>query len=126
MQFDVDVEGTFDGIVARLKKAARGKSTYGLDATGAQLVTQLKQRTPSKSGKTAGAWSYKVKRTEDGAELRVFNTNTTSSGVPIPILLNYGHLTGNGGYVRGSYYISRTAKPILKSAALKLKKEGRL
>lgn len=45
-----------------------------------------------------------------------YNTNT-NKGIPIVILLQYGHATSGGGYVEGIDFINPALKPIFDRIA---------
>ena len=46
----------------------------------------------------------------------ICNSNI-NKGVPIAIILQYGHATGNGGYVQGRDYINPAIQPIFEQIA---------
>ena len=87
-----------------------------LDRFGAMGVQALQAATPVESGATAGAWTYRVKTSRNGAEIAWFNGNT-NNGVNIAIILQYGHGTGTGGYVSGRDYINPAIKPVMDQIA---------
>lgn len=89
---------------------------------GERGVDALRSATPKDTGKTAESWSYEIRTTRDSASIYWKNSNT-SEGVPIAILLQYGHGTRNGGYVRGIDYINPTIRPIFEEMANTLWKE---
>lgn len=76
-------------------------------------VTALQNATPRRSGKTAYSWSYEI----NGTSLIFTNSNTVGNGVPVAILIQYGHGTGTGGYVQGIDYINPTMRPIFEKIA---------
>lgn len=80
----------------------------GLDA--------LRAATPSRTGATAQAWYSEVHRTREGYEIVWANSNI-NKGANIAVLLQYGHGTGTGGYVRGIDYINPALKPVFQSIA---------
>lgn len=82
-----------------------------LASAGDRGVAALRANTPVGTGKTAASWQYKIKQTERGVKIVWFNTNIVSK-VPIAIILQYGHGTRQGGYVRGQDYINPAMKPI--------------
>lgn len=82
-----------------------------LDECGRKGVAALKDATPRDSGKTASSWYYDVSRDKDGVTITWSNSNI-NDGVPIAIILQYGHGTGTGGYVRGIDYINPAIKPV--------------
>ena len=82
-----------------------------LNSYGKQGVSALSAATPVESGLTADSWYYEVEKKSGSYTIRWCNNNTRS-GVPIAILLQYGHGTGTGGYVSGRDYINPAIKPV--------------
>lgn len=82
-----------------------------LDKYGQQGVAALSSATPVDSGKTASSWSYEIERGNGSASI-VFNNSNINKGVPIAIILQYGHGTRNGGYVQGRDYINPAIQPV--------------
>lgn len=87
-------------------------------------VEALKSATPIDSGKTANSWYYEVKRINGGYELN-FNNSNINNGVPIAIILQYGHGTNRGGYVQGRDYINPVIKDTFDKMANELWREVR-
>lgn len=88
----------------------------GLERLAQQGVTALEQATPKASGETAAAWSYRI--TYHGSSVSIEWTNSNIvDGVPVVILLQYGHGTGTGGYVQGRDFINPAIKPIFDQIA---------
>jgi hypothetical protein len=54
-----------------------------------------------------------------------FNNDAQNDGVPIAILIQYGHGTGTGGYVAPNDYINPAMKPIFQKIANDAWKEVR-
>lgn len=79
-------------------------------------VNALSAATPVDSGKTSSSWTYEIKKTKNSCQIIWHNTNIVS-GVPIAILLQYGHGTRNGGWVEGVDYINPALKPIFDRIA---------
>ena len=92
----------------RVKEAARLSI---LDKYGREGVDALESATPRESGKTASSWYYKIERTKWSATIGFYNSNI-NNGVPIAIILQYGHGTGTGGWVEGRDYINPAVRPI--------------
>lgn len=99
-----------------LKKASSGRITDILKRYGEEGVALLRQNTPVDTGKTAESWYYDISTTKSGMTLSFHNSNVVD-GVPIAIILQYGHATNNGGYVTGIDYINPVLKPIFDDMA---------
>lgn len=83
---------------------------------GIEGVEALASSTPVDSGKTADSWSYEIVGKKTSASI-IWNNSNVNNGVPIAIILNYGHGTGTGGYVAGREYISPAIQPIFDKIA---------
>jgi len=88
-----------------------------LDKYGERGVKALADATPKDTGLTADSWSYEIVRTENYTSIIFNNSNLTKMGVPVAILLQTGHGTGNGGYVQGIDYINPALKPVFQQMA---------
>ena len=92
----------------------RGKETVylgDLNKYGRQGVAALASATPIDSGETAESWYYKIENNKESATITFYNSNV-QNGVPIAIILQYGHGTRNGGWVEGRDYINPAIQPI--------------
>ena len=85
-------------------------------------VDALRDATPKDSGKTAECWSYEVISASDSVRL-IWKNSNINKGVPIAIILFYGHGTRNGGYVQGRDYINPALQPIFDEIASNAWKE---
>ena len=92
----------------RVKKTARLSI---LDKYGREGVAALSSATPVDSGETASSWYYEVTNENGSAAISFYNSNV-NQGVPIAIILQYGHGTGTGGWVEGRDYINPAIQPI--------------
>lgn len=97
----------------RVKEAAK---IGVLDKYGRAGVAALASATPVKSGKTANSWTYEIER-QNGSSSIVFHNTNVNQGVPIAIILQYGHGTGTGGWVQGRDYINPAIQPIFDKLA---------
>ena len=95
-----------------------------LEKYGQRGVEALVIATPKATGKTAASWSYEIKMDDNGATLCWKNANIVD-GVPIAVILQYGHGTRNGGYVQGTDYINPVMKPLFDEIAAELWREVR-
>lgn len=94
-----------------------------LDKYGREGVNALAMATPVDSGITAASWRYKIAYTKGSVSIEWYNDNDTKTGIPIVVLIQYGHGTRNGGYVRGNDFINPAMKPIFDKIADALWKE---
>lgn len=99
-----------------LRKMSKGDYFRNLDTYARQGVTALKSATPVDSAETAASWDYKIERSRGSVSIAWTNTNVVD-GTPLIILLQYGHGTGNGGYVQGRDIINPAMKPIFDKIA---------
>ena len=87
-----------------------------LDKYGREGVTALASATPVDSGLTAKSWYYEVSVTNESATISFHNSNI-QNGVPIAVILQYGHGTRNGGWVQGRDYINPAIQPVFDKIA---------
>ena len=104
-------KGDFSKLTRYLEKA-KGVAKLGiLDKYGREGVAALASATPVDTGTTAASWYYEVEHKNGIATISFFNSNI-QNGVPIAIILQYGHGTGTGGWVEGRDYINPAIRPI--------------
>lgn len=98
-------------------KALQDQDFYSiLDQYGRIGVAELAAATPKDSGITADSWGYNISIDPSGATL-TFTNDSINDGVPIAIILQYGHGTGTGGYVEGRDYINPAIQPVFDNLA---------
>lgn len=108
--------GNFKKVEKFLTRNQRMEYRKILDKYGREGVAALKSATPADSGETAGSWDYEVKIFRNSFSIMWTNSNIVN-GVPIAVILQYGHATRNGGYVQGRDYINPALKPIFDRLA---------
>lgn len=107
-----------------LDKLIRGGSAESILKANAEAgVRALAAATPSDTGATAASWGYEIVKEKGGYTLYFTNSNMTSAGVPVAVLIQYGHGTRNGGYVVGRDFINPSLKPIFDQIATKAWRE---
>ncbi len=99
-----------------LKKMQSGDVFKQLDKYGQQGVEALAAATPVKSGKTAQSWTYRISKRKGRYSITWNNTNIVDT-VQIAVIIQYGHATGNGGWVEGNDYINPVIRPLFKKIA---------
>ena len=103
--------GSFNKTEKFLKKAHNASKTIDLTKYGEKGVAALQAATPTRTGVTASSWYYKIEQSGSTITLSFLNSNV-NRGVPIAIILQYGHGTNNGGWVQGRDYINPALRPI--------------
>lgn len=104
-------KGGFSKTIRFLERAEHAARLVDLDRFGREGVAALASATPVESGLTASSWYYEITRAKSGAKIEFKNSNI-QNGVPIAIILQYGHGTGTGGWVQGRDYINLAIQPI--------------
>lgn len=108
--------GDFSKFSRYLEKAKNAVRLGDLDKYGREGVTALASATPVESGQTANSWYYEIHRSEGSVSIEFLNSHV-NKGVPIAIILQYGHGTGTGGWVQGRDYINPAIQPIFDRIA---------
>lgn len=109
-------KGDFKKSIIYMEKLKEAIRLSAFDKYGREGVNALSSATPVDSGKTASSWYYKIQRTKDTISITFYNSNI-NKGVPIAIILQYGHGTGTGGWVEGRDYINPAIQPIFDKMA---------
>ena len=104
-------KGDFSKLTKFLERAKETVHLGDLNKYGRQGVAALASATPIDSGETAESWHYKIENNKESATITFYNSNV-QNGVPIAIILQYGHGTRNGGWVEGRDYINPAIQPI--------------
>ena len=104
-------KGDFSKLTNYLGHVKNGVRPSDLEKYGQQGVEALSSATPVDTGKTANSWYYKIKESKSSVSI-VFCNSNIQNGVPIAIILHYGHGTNYGGWVEGLDYINPTIRPV--------------
>ena len=115
-------KGNFSKLNRYLERVKEAAKISILDKYGKAGVEALSSATPSDTGLTASSWYYKIERTKTSATIQFLNSNI-NDGVPIAVIIQYGHGTGTGGWVEGRDYINPAIQPIFDEIANEAWKE---
>lgn len=110
------VHGDFKKTYAFLNRIIRLDFDADLNKYGEEGVEALKAVTPVRTGKTRDSWSYEIVKQRGRISIFWKNSNV-DNGVPIVVILEYGHGTKNGGYVQGRHFISPAIRPVFDKIA---------
>ena len=115
-------KGDFKKTEKFLNKASKAEYFRKLEKYAREGVKALSAVTPVDTGKTAASWSYEIRQAKGTVSIYWTNSNV-NKGVPIAIILQYGHGTNNGGYVQGIDYINPALRPVFERLAEETWKE---
>ena len=111
-----ETSGSFKKTESFLASLSKQSIRGTLEKYARQGVSALESATPEESGLTATSWDYEITSSR-GSYSIVWTNDNIVSGVPVAILLQYGHGTGTGGYVQGQDFINPAIKPIFDQIA---------
>lgn len=109
-------KGDFSKLTRYLERVKEAAKIGILDKYGRAGVDALSSATPVESGLTANSWYYEIEHSSRSATISFFNSNI-QNGVPIAVVLQYGHGTGTGGWVEGRDYINPAIQPLFDKIA---------
>lgn len=109
-------KGDFSKLTSFLERAKEAVRIGDLDKYGREGVAALSSATPVRTGLTANSWYYEIEH-QNGSVSITFNNSNVNKGVPIAIILQYGHGTRNGGWVQGRDYINPAIQPVFDRIA---------
>lgn len=109
-------KGDFSKLTRFLERVKEPVKLGTLNKYGRDGVAALASATPVDSGLTASSWYYEITN-RGGVATITFNNSNIQNGVPIAIILQYGHGTGTGGYVQGRDYINPAIQPLFDRIA---------
>lgn len=124
MKISVSSKGNWEKTTKLLERTS--KQSIKLDVLrqyGELGVQSLAINTPVDTGETATSWYYTISNQNGKWKISFMNRNIVN-GVPIAIILQYGHATRNGGWVEGRDYINPALRPIFDGMANKAWKEA--
>lgn len=104
-------KGDFSKTTRFLDKMKKPIKISTLDRYGREGVNALSAATPVDTGLTASSWRYEIEQKPGSVSISFHNSNV-QNGVPIAVILQYGHGTRNGGWVQGRDYINPAVRPI--------------
>ncbi len=116
--------GSFSNLESFLKRAKNQELLRGLERFGPIGVAALTVATPVDSSNTANSWSYEIISKPGSFVIQWLNSNIEDPGrIPVAVLIQYGHGTGNGGYIQGRDFINPAMRPIFDKIAADMQKE---
>lgn len=89
---------------------------YILNNTGRMGVSALSSYTPIDTGLASKSWSYYITKEKERYTI-TWTNDDVEGGCNVAILIQYGHGTRNGGFVRGYDFINPSLKPVFEKLA---------
>lgn len=113
---EVKHRGSFRKAEKFLKTMSKRDYMATLRRYGEMGVAALERATPKDTGVTAGSWSYEIVHEKESYTI-YWRNSSTNKGENIALLIQYGHGTGWGGYVKGIDYINPALKQVFDEMA---------
>lgn len=120
---NIKVKGDFKNAEKFFSRSKNSEFFKHLDEYGRKGVEALRIATPKDTGVTADSWEYEINTKHGEIQIAWTNSNKTKTGIPIVVLVQYGHGTGNGGYVVGRDFINPAIQPVFDAIAEDVWKE---
>jgi hypothetical protein len=114
--------GSFDKSESFFRAAKRKNYRAIIEKYANQGTSALQSATPKDTGLTSEQWKYEIEITPKGFSIHWTNDNLVE-GIPVVILLQYGHGTRSGSFVEGQDFINPAMRPIFDAIAENLWKE---
>lgn len=115
-------KGSFDNIKRYMDRVNHSNLKYIFHQYGPMGVAALQNATPIDSSLTAHSWYYEVVEKPGVITLQWCNSNVVD-GVPVVILLEYGHGTRSGSYVAGHDFIMPAINPVIERIQAEINRE---
>jgi hypothetical protein len=115
--------GSFDNSEKFLKRTKNKNYRQILERYAAQGLAILRSATPQDSGLTSDSWGKEIVIKKSGFSIYWTNNNMADNGVPVVILLQYGHGTRSGSFVEGKDFINPVMRPLFDNLSENLWKE---
>lgn len=109
-------KGDFSKTIRYFERVKKTTQNVDFSKYGEAGVAALSAATPMETGLAAQSWYYEIVEKNGIVEIN-FNNSDIEGGVPIAIILQYGHATRNGGWVEGRDYINPAIQPIFDQIA---------
>lgn len=119
---NITTSGSFSKTENYLRRLQQLDLTDIFHKYGAMGVTALATATPIDSGLSAQSWYYTIERKSPYQRLRWMNSDVVE-GLPVVILVEYGHATRNGGIVQARPFIMQAIGPVIQQCVDEVWKE---
>src|SRR5699024_6763903 len=108
--------GKFNNAERFFKRARKMDFFRNLEKYAQEEVAAISSATVVDSGIIEASWDYEIVKKKGSISIYWTNSNI-NAGVPIAVILQYGHGTNNGGYVQDREYINPAIRPVFDKIA---------
>lgn len=119
----VESKGMFEKATKMLQKKIDAPFLQIAEKYAKEGVAALASATPVDTGKTANSWEYDVTQSNGRITITWRNTNIVNGYANVAILLQFGHLTRNHGWVSGYDYINPALNPVVERLKEEIRRE---
>lgn len=116
--------GNFKNLERYLKEHSAGGIRDILERHAQDVIQLLYEVTPKDTGKTAASWKYEISKSPKGYKISWINDNLAEDKTPIVLLLQLGHATPRGNYVKGRDFINPVIEETTQALLKELRKGG--
>lgn len=110
---EVKQTGSFKNTERYLQRLQANQVDAILHKYGVMGVNALSANTPEDTGETAASWYYTIKNRPGYYSIRWHNRHE-DQGIPVAVLIQYGHGTRSGSLIPGNDFIMPAVKPIFE------------
>lgn len=119
----IESKGNFSKTMKYLEKLEGCVSESKLDTYGRMGVEALSANSPVLTGRMASSWYYTIEKTDSSVTLTWCNSDI-EGGQNIAIIVDQGHGTRSGRYIKGRNFITPALEPVFDKIIEELGKEG--
>lgn len=113
--------GNFEKAIDWLEDSSKlSKYKSLINRIGKEGVRALSEATPKDTGLTSIGWKYKIEERQGYTDLFFYNDAHPELDINIALIIQLGHGTKNGGYVRPINYIPPAILPVFSKLGLEL------
>jgi len=111
MPIKVKVLGSFNRTEKYFNSALHMIDLPKIEKIAEKAVQKFAAATPKKSNLTADSWGYEIIQNGKGFSL-IFTNSNVKNGVNIALVIDSGHATPEGKWIRGEKYLDKTTEEI--------------
>jgi len=115
-------KGSFHNTELFLDRTKKINYRLILEKYAREGIEVLRSATPKDTGATSDSWNFEILTGKSGFTITWTNSHI-EDGVPVVILLQYGHGTRSGTFVEGRDFINPAMRPLFDKIAENLWKE---